>query len=366
MERISRDLATQRQITRRHFLAATLGAGAVALLSGCAGAPPAPTPAPKTGQQPAQQPGQSSPGKVTVPAGTRLAIGTGGTAGDWFPLGGGMAQMLNKHLGIQATAEVTAASVDNIKLIADRKTNGIGYANGDTAYEALQGMNQFKDLGKIPVRALFLLYPSYLQIVTSQESGIKTVPDLKGRRFAIGAPSSGVETKTRQILEAYGMDPDKDIQKERLSLAESVGAIKDRKIEAFSWAGLIPTASIKDLENLAGFTIKLIPHDDAITKMREKYGPYFVQTVIPAGTYKGENQDVKVGAVTNVVLVHEQFPEDVAYALLRTVFDNKAEWDAIHPAAKETKIESSAKDAPIPYHPAAIRFYKERGLWKGQ
>lgn len=339
-------------------------------------APAAPTAAPTAAPVPtpaAQPPSAASPvakpspvAKVpTIPAGTKLSIATGGTGGVYFPIGGGLANLLQKYLGVQATAEVTPASVDNMKLINERHTDLIAFSLGDTAYDALQGRERFQETGKIEVRSLGVIYTNFMHLVTTEGSGINTVADLKGKRVSVGAPGSGTEIKANRVLEAAGLDPARDFQRERLGVAESAGALKDRKLDAFFWDGGLPTGAIADLANTPGITIKLVPHGDAVPKMVEKYGPFYTQATIPKEAYRGMTADVQVAGTPNILAVHAEFPEDLAYAVLATIFDNKSEWDAIHPEARNTKLETAWRNNPVPLHPGAIRFYRDRGVYQG-
>jgi TRAP transporter TAXI family solute receptor len=310
-------------------------------------------------------PAADTPSTVRVPAGTRLSIATGGTGGVYFPLGGGLASMLEKHLGTQVTAEETPASVDNMKLVNDHRTDLVAFTLADTAYYALQGRERRKETGPIAVRSLGIIYANFMHLVTTEGSGINTVADLRGKRVSVGAPGSGTEVKTNRVLEAYGLDPASDIQRDRLSVAESAGALKDRKLDAFFWDGGLPTGAVTDLANTPGLTIKLIPHGDAVPRMRAKYGPFYTVATIPKDTYQGLAADVEVAGSPNILAVHEEFPEDVAYAVLATIFDHRDEWNAIHPEAKNTSLEAAPRDNPVPLHPGAIRFYRERGVYQG-
>jgi len=320
--------------------------------------------------QPAAQPTAPAatppPGaRVSVPAGTPLSIATGGTGGVYFPLGGGLATMLQKHVGVQATAEVTPASVDNMRLVNDRRTDLVAFTLADTAYDALQGRERLKDVGPIQVRSLGILYTNFMHVVTTDGAGITTPADLRGKRVSVGAAGSGTEIKANRVLEAYGINPDQDIQRERLGVAESAGAMKDRRLDAFFWDGGLPTGAVTDLASTAGVTIKVIPHGDAIPRMNEKYGEFYTRVPIPGDTYRGMTENVDVAGTPNILAVHQEFPEAVAYAVLATIFDNRAEWDAIHPEAANTRLETASENNPVPLHPGAIRFYRERGVYKG-
>ena len=179
---------------------------------------------------------------------TRISISTGGTGGVYYPLGGGLANILSKNVpGLQATAEVTGGSVDNLKLLGAGKTE-VGFTMADSGWDALQGVDKFKD-GKINARTLVVLYPNRLQVVTIEGTGINKLADLKGKRVSTGSPGSGTEVIAFRMLDAVGIDKDKDIKKERLSVAESVNALKDRKIDALIWTGGVPTAALTASRN---------------------------------------------------------------------------------------------------------------------
>jgi TRAP transporter TAXI family solute receptor len=298
-----------------------------------------------------------------VPPNTRLSIATGGTGGVYFPLGGGLANMLQKHLGVQATAEVTPASVDNMNLVGDRPRDLIAFSLGDTAFEAQEGGGRFQQ--KIPVRSLGIIYNNFMHLVTTEGSGINTAADLKGKRVSVGAAGSGTEIKANRVLEAYQVDPARDIQRERLGAAESAGALKDRRLDAFFWDGGLPTGAVTDLANTPGINIKLIPHGDAVPRMVSQYGPFYIDALIPQATYKGMQSDAQVAATPNILAVHQDFPEDVAHAVLATIFNNREEWNAIHPEALNFNLETASANNPVPLHPGAIRFYRERGVYRG-
>ena len=188
-----------------------------------------------------------------------LSIATGGTGGVYYPLGGGMANVLSKYVpGMQATAEVTGGSVDNLQLIGTGKPY-IALSQADAAADALRGEDKFK--GKpVPVRTLMILYPNRMHVVTIEGTGINTMADLKGKRVSTGSPGSATEVFAFRVIEAAGLDKDKDMKRERLGVSESVNAIKDRKIDAFFWVGGLPTAAVTDLAATPGVKIKLIEH----------------------------------------------------------------------------------------------------------
>jgi len=290
----------------------------------------------------------------------RLSIATGGTGGVYYPLGGGMANVISKYVPYaEATAEVTTASVDNCLLVGQGKAD-LALIMADVGWDAYQGKGKFK--GKIPLRTVAVLYPNNMHVVTIEGKGIEKVTDLKGKRVSTGAPGSGTEVKALRVLEAYGLTPDKDFTRDKLGVSESAGALKDRKIDAFFWDGGLPTAAVTDLGATPGIRIKIISHGDAIPKMREKYGPLYVKGVIPAKTYPGQDVDVEMAVVWNLLICNEQMKGDVAYDIVKTLFDRKPELVASHRDARFLALEPQVGGSPIPFHPGVIRYFTEKGV----
>ncbi len=194
-------------------------------------------------------------------------------------MGGGMANVLSKHVpGMQATAEVTGGSVDNLKLIGTGKPY-IGFSMTDAGLDAYRGEDKFKGT-KIPLRTLMILYPNRMHVVSIEGTGVNTMSDLKGKRVSTGSPGSATEVMAFRLLEAAGLDKDKDMTRERLGVAESVNAIKDRKIDAFFWVGGLPTASVTDLAATPGVKIKMIDHANLVPAMNKKFGDLYVEDTI--------------------------------------------------------------------------------------
>ena len=294
---------------------------------------------------------------------TQLSIATGGTGGVFYVMGGGIAAVISKQVkGVQATAEVTSASVDNCKLIMARKAD-MAFCNGDTAYDAYTGMERFRPTGKIPVRALAVLYSSPYHILTLSGSGINSVADMKGRRVSTGAPRSGAEIVGLRILEAAGLDPNKDIKRERLSVAEAASALKDRKIEASLEGALgVPAAAVLDLASTPGIKLKLIPHDEYLDKITKKYGPSYFKVIIPKETYPGMTSPVGTVAVATILICHEQLEEKMAYEITKCIIEKREELKLVHKEAAKISLESAVLGSSVPYHPGAIKYYKEKGV----
>jgi TRAP transporter TAXI family solute receptor len=291
-----------------------------------------------------------------------LSIATGGTGGVYYPLGGGMANILSKYVpGLQATAEVTGGSVDNLKLIATGKPY-IGFSMADAGQDAYRGEDKFKGT-KVPLRTLMVLYPNRMHVVTIEGTGITKMADLKGKRVSTGSPGSATEVMGFRVIEAAGLDKDRDMKRERLGVTESVNAIKDRKIDAFFWVGGLPTAAVTDLANTPGVKIKMIDHADTVAAMNKKYGPLYIEDIIPKATYRGMDADNRQATVWNILVSHENLSNQTAYNIVKTIFDKRDDMIAVHKEAENFRLENQkAAASPIPFHPGAVKYFAERGV----
>lgn len=290
----------------------------------------------------------------------RISIATGGMGGVYFPLGGAIAAVVTKYVpNVEAAAEVTAASVDNCKLVAAKKSD-LAIVMGDTVYDACQGLGKFKE--KLPLQNLAVLYPNVMQIVVPKGKGIKKVEDMRGKTISTGAPGSGVEVMALRILEANGINPDKDVKRDRLGASESGGALKDGKIDGFFWCGGVPTASVLDLAASPGIKISFVPNADSIEKMTVKYGPVYYAATIPKGAYPGLEEDVPVAAVANLLIANEAMDEKLAYDILAAIFDHREELVAVHKQADSIELKGAVVGSPIPYHKGALKYFKDKGL----
>ena len=291
----------------------------------------------------------------------KISITTGGTGGVYYPLGGGMANVLSKYVpGLQVTAEVTGGSVDNLKLIGSGKSE-VGFAMVDAAHDAAQGLEKFKG-HKVAAKTLMVLYPNRMQVVTIEGTGINKMADLKGKRVSTGSPGSGVEVMTLRVLEAMGIDPKKDIKQERLGAAESVNAIKDRKIDAFFWVGGVPTAALTDLAATPGIKMKLVDHGDYVDAMNKKYGPLYVKTTIAPHSYAGQDKAVTNIDVWNILVASDKMSDKMAYDIVKTLFEKKAELVAVHKEAENIDLKSQGIQTPLPFHPGAKKYLEEKGI----
>ena len=281
----------------------------------------------------------------------------------FYPYGGGVAKVITEHLpNTEATAEVTAASVDNLKFLK-QGTSDLAFTMADMAQDAVKGSDVFADFGAIPVRALAVLYTSYTHLVARADAGIASIADLRGRVVSTGAAGSGTTVIARRMLQAAGLDPSRDIREQSLGVAQSVDAIKDGKIDAFFWNGGLPTASILDLVNTPGVKANFIPTDAQLPRLEQMFGPgLYYRDVIPKATYNNEAEIAVVG-VANLLVASEDMPEDLAHDITQLLFDRQAELAAIHPQAKTLSLKSALTGSPVPFHRGAIRFYRERNVW---
>jgi TRAP transporter TAXI family solute receptor len=291
-----------------------------------------------------------------------LSIATGGTGGVYYPLGGGMAAVLSKYVnGMQATAEVTGGSVANLQLISTAKPY-VALTMADATLDAYKGEDKFK--GKaVPVRTLMILYPNRMHVVTIEGTGIIRMNDLKGKRVSTGSGGSATEVMAFRVIEAAGLDKDKDMRRERLGVAESVNALKDRKIDAFFWVGGLPTAAVTDLANSPGVKIKMIDHAHLVPAMNKKYGNLYVKDTIGKDIYKGMDKDNEQATVMNLLVAHEKMDDKTAYNIVKAVFDHRDELIRAHKEAENIKLDSQkAESSPIPWHPGALKYFAEKGV----
>ncbi|MBL8345338.1 MAG: TAXI family TRAP transporter solute-binding subunit, partial [Rubrivivax sp.] len=268
-----------------------------------------------------------------------ISIATGGTGGVYYPMGGGLAAVLSKHVpGMQATAEVTGGSVDNLKLIGSGKPY-IGFSMTDAGLDAYRGEDKFKG-NKVPLKTLAVLYPNRMHVVSVEGRGITKMADLRGKRVSTGSPGSATEVMAFRVIEAAGLDKDKDMKRERLGVAESVNAVKDGKIDAFFWVGGLPTAAVTDLANTPGTKVVMVDHAEVVAAMNKKYGNLYVEDTIPMATYKGMPADNKQATVMNILVAHESMDEKTAYAIVKAIFERRDELIAVHKESANIRLEN--------------------------
>ncbi len=291
----------------------------------------------------------------------RISIATGTTGGVFFPVGGGIASIISKNLpGISATAEVTPGSIDNMRLIHSKGAD-LALVNADAAYDALKGEDVFRNT-PVPIRTLLPLYDGYGQLITIDGTGISTLADLRGKRVSTGAPGSGTEHMALRILEAGGLHPDRDVRRERLAPAPSTDGVKDRRLDAYFWAGGVPTGTVIDLAVSPGIRIRLVPLDGVVPALQRKWPGVYFRSVILKEIYPGLPANVPTFSMPVLLVVHKDFDADLAYQITKLVFERRAELAQVHKEAANITTLGAATRSPAPYHPGAIRYYRERGV----
>ncbi|MBR3498441.1 MAG: TAXI family TRAP transporter solute-binding subunit [Selenomonadaceae bacterium] len=259
-----------------------------------------------------------------------INIATGGTAGTYYPIGGAIAEVLNKN-GMNASAQSTGASVANINMLKDKQVE-LAIVQNDITYYAVNGEEMFKEGGKVEnLNGIASLYPETCQFVVREDSGIKDITGLKGKRVAVGAAGSGAEANARQILEAYGLTYD-DVDEQFLSFAEGSYALKDGTVDAAFVTAGYPTASVQDIASQN--KIRLLPvGDEQIKKLAEKY-PFYTKTTVPAGTYQGFDQEIQTVSVMAILVANEKIDAALGEKLTKAIFDNLDKIAAAHSAGK--------------------------------
>ncbi|MBL8564382.1 MAG: TAXI family TRAP transporter solute-binding subunit [Hyphomicrobiaceae bacterium] len=297
---------------------------------------------------------------ATAPASAETFINvlTGGTSGVYYPLGVALSKIYGEKIpGARTQVQATKASVENLNLLQKGKGE-IAFALGDSVKLAWEGDADagFKEkLDKL--RGVAAVYPNYIQIVAAKDSGIKSIADLKGKGLSVGAPKSGTELNARAIFGALAMSYADLAKTEYLPFAESVELIKNRQLDATLQSAGLGVASIRDLASAVPITVVAIP-----ATVAEKLGAPYVAADIPAGTYEGQTEAVPTLAVGNILVTHSDVPEEVVYEMTKQLFENLDGLVAAHKAAKSIKPETAAKGLPLPLHPGAERYYKEKGL----
>ena len=294
---------------------------------------------------------------VPVRAETFINVLTGGTSGVYYPLGVALSQVFTEGVPeSRPSVQATKASVENLNLLQAGKGE-IAFTLGDSLALAVAGNADAgfpAPLDKL--RTIAAIYPNYIQVVASQESGVKTLADLKGKGLSVGAPKSGTELNARAILTAAGLSYEDLGKVEYLPFAESVELMKNRQLDATLQSAGLGVASIRDLASSVPITVVEIPAD-----VVAKVGAPYIAATIPAGTYEGQDADVQTAAVVNYLVTHSDVPDDVVYAMTKSIFENLDDLSAAHAAAKDIKLEGAAANPPAPLHPGAERYFKKAG-----
>lgn len=286
-----------------------------------------------------------------------INILTGGQSGVYYPLGVAVEKLVAENVAdTKPSVQSTKASVENLNLLQDGKGE-LAFALGDSVLLAWQGDSEagFKaPLDKL--RAVGAIYPNFVQVVASKESGIRTLADLKGKRLSVGAPRSGTELNARAILGAAGISYSDLSKVEYLPFAESVDLMKNRQLDATLQSAGLGVASIRDLSTSVEIVVVEVPQE-VVTKI----GSPYVSAVIPANTYTGQDTEVVTAAVVNFLITRSDLADELVYQMTKAIFDNLDAMVAAHAAARQMSVEAAPKDSPVPLHPGAERYFKEKG-----
>jgi TRAP transporter TAXI family solute receptor len=289
---------------------------------------------------------------------TFVSIGTGGTGGIYYPYGGGVAEIWSKYVpGVKAVAEVTGASVENVKL-AHKGETVIGEVMGDVAVAGFQGLSKFKGK-KHKILGMAIMYPNLLQVVTLKKSGITNMEQARGKRISTGSPGSGTNFMAEAVLGALGIAKG-DYKDSRLSFTESANALRDGNIEIGTWSVGPGTSSILDLAttheiNILGFT------PEQAQKILAANATYS-SVDLAGGVYRGVDKPVATIGVWNVMICQASLDTDLVYNLVKALYENNGYLMKIHPSAAYTTPENAVKYCPIPLHPGTIKYLKEKGI----
>jgi TRAP transporter TAXI family solute receptor len=286
---------------------------------------------------------------------------TGGQSGVYYPLGVALSQIYAKAMpDARTSAQATKASAENLNLLQSGKGE-VAFTLGDALSDAWKGNADAgfaKPLDKL--RTLAAIYPNYIQIVASGDSGIKTLADLKGKRISVGAPKSGTELNARAVLKAAGLTYGDFSKVEYLPFGESVDLMKNRQLDVTLQSAGLGVASIRDLSSAIKIVIVPVPKD-VVAKVGD---PAYQPASIPANTYTGQAEAVDTVAIKNYLVTHTGVGDDAVYAMTKALFDNLDTMSAAHAAAKSIKKEEAAANPPAPLHPGAQKYYREAGLLK--
>jgi hypothetical protein len=295
---------------------------------------------------------------LTARAEEFINILTGGTGGVYYPLGVAMTKIYAEKIsGAKPSVQSTKASVENLNLLQAGKGE-IAFTLGDSLADAWNGNAEVGFKSKLDkLRTIAAIYPNYIQIAALKDANIKTLADLKGKRLSVGAPKSGTELNARAILAGAGMKYSDLGQVQYLPFNESVELMKNRQLDATLISAGLGVSAIRDLCASVECTIVEIPK-----AVVAKVGIPYMSVVIPGGTYKGNDKDVDAAAVQNYLVTRSTLPDQEVYDMTKTFFESLPALQAAHSAAKAIKLDAAAKNPPVPLHPGAEKYFKEKGV----
>jgi hypothetical protein len=298
---------------------------------------------------------------ATASAQQFINVLTGGTSGVYYPLGVALSQVYGDALpGTKVAVQATKASAENLNLLQAGRGE-VAFSLGDAVSDAWNGVEEAGFKGKLDkLRGLAGIYPNYIQLVASADSGIRTLADLKGKRISVGAPRSGTELNARAIVKGAGMSYSDFSKVEYLPFGESVELMKNRQLDATLQSAGLGVASLRDLANAVKIVVIPIPAE-VVAKIGD---PAYQPGVIPANTYQGQAEDIATVRIRNMLITHSGVPDDTVYAMTKAMFEHLDQLVAAHSAARGIIREEAAGGMPLPLHPGAERYYREAGLLK--
>jgi TRAP transporter TAXI family solute receptor len=288
--------------------------------------------------------------------GGRLSIATGNTTGVYYQLGGGLAKLISDNIdGYTATAEATGASVENIKRVVAGDSD-IAFTLADSAADAVKGEGAFE--GPQPIRALARIYTNYTQVVVRSDAGITDIASMRGKTISTGSPGSGTEVIAVRLLTAAGLDPDRDVKRQKLSLPETVQAMKDGTVQGMVWSGGLPTSGVTDLTTSLKAGVRFLDLTPELGKLQAQYGPVYQPATIAPAVYAQPAAVPTIG-VPNLLVVKDTMDAGLAGKLTALLFDHQAELVAVHPEAKNISKETATQTDPVQLHPGSRAYFDQ-------
>ncbi len=333
------------------------------MVFGCGGAEKAPE-EPAGEEQAEEKPAEEKPEEPAAkPAGPVefLSIATGGTGGTYYPLGGAIAVILNdSDMGVQATATATGASVENVTLVSDGESE-VAFVQNDVVYYAVHGIETYEGQDKVEnIAGIATLYPEVVQIIATAESGITSVADLAGKRVAVGAPGSGTEVNARQILAEFDLTYDDLAKADYLSFNEATDNMKNKQIDASFITGAIPTSAVAELAQTNDIVVINV-EEDKIESLAAKY-PFYTPVTVPAGSYKGQEEDVVSPAVMAMLIVPKDMDEELVYNIVKNMYEKRQVIVDTHQRGEDITLETALDGMSIELHPGAKKYFDEMGI----
>ena len=293
-----------------------------------------------------------------------ITVGTGGIVGVYYPLGGAICRFVNanrKDHGLRCTVESTGGSVFNINAVMSGDMD-IGFAQSDTQYYAMTGAAAFKDKPQPKLRALFSVYPELLTLVTRQDANIKTFSDIKGKRINVGDPGSGTRVTTELVMKEMGIKVEDLKFAGELKFVEMAPALCDNKIDAFTFVAGHPNAIFQEAATTCASSIASVT-GPAVDKLVKEH-PFYAKASVPGKMYKGTDNAQPTFGVLATVVASADLPEQTAYVITKAVFDNFDDFRKLHPAVANITKEQMLEGNTVPFHPGALKYFKEKGLMK--